>query len=967
MKVSIYPFIRKTFFSSQISFRSLLLLFSFFAFINANAKTVVIGSGSGSISQTSMSGLSSGDVLAIAPGTYSGATFSNLNNISIVNNGGVVTFTGRVTLGSSLVNVVISGTGASGTTYGFQFGKPGTTFNDIAISLTGVNTQGLRIYNCEFWNVTNNIVDGSGYSTTYTGDISTLKLYKCTFDHWHTHSSGMIYQGSYGSANQFLVPVDSITVSNMIIDTVYSNGTLFNGGGIYRVNLHDWKVNAYCLNPSGDVGMITVNGNGNINNIYRHGGRGYIARVWGCGLNGPGVTNIYNVIDVASNAYGTVDARVDTTYLTSSKTVPAVWGSDFHILNNTSGNKTDVNGYVCPVVIVGTYLSYKMEIRNNFAFNNQYGANTIINNNTSGGNTIKDTSNNYYLTASQVLSALSDTVNCYLKSGSPLIDKGYASTLVTTDIAGISRPQGSGYDVGAREYSSTGSSVTANAGSSQTITLPLDSVNLSASASTVVNSTISSYKWLQTSGPNTATLSSSTTVSTKATKLIVGTYVFSVQVKDAKNDSSTASVTIVVNPASQSMTLSAGSNQTITLPTSSATLTGTVTDNAAISSYAWTQTTGPNTATIATPKAVSTTVSGLIAGAYVFSLKVTDANNYSLTSTVTITVKAAALQSPVVSAGSNQTITLPTSSVTLTGTATDASGTIKTYAWTQTSGPNTATIASASAIQTNVTGLIAGTYVFQLKATDNNSLSGSGTVTVTVNAASTSTKTTVVTVAATASPSTLTLPTSSTTLTATVSDPKISNPSFTTWWSQQSGPNSAKITSQPKSVTTVTGLVAGTYVFYVSITDPNASANTTVTVKVNSAATSAVVAQATPIENISADTSAVTVVNDTAVSKMDSSSVSVIDDLNASSGKSILLYPNPTSGPLNVQLSSKTTGALWLFVYDVKGNIVFMHQYSKPSGYFSTPIDLSKLIHGTYILQVIIDNKTMMNTKFIRL
>src|SRR5579871_2074781 len=136
MKVTLYPINRRL--SALRIFLTPLFLFAFIicASSSASAKTVVIGSGSGNISQTSMSGLSSGDVLAIAPGTYSGATFSNLNGITIVNNGGVVTFTGRVTLGSSLVNVVISGTGASGTTYGFQFGKPGTTFNDIAISLT---------------------------------------------------------------------------------------------------------------------------------------------------------------------------------------------------------------------------------------------------------------------------------------------------------------------------------------------------------------------------------------------------------------------------------------------------------------------------------------------------------------------------------------------------------------------------------------------------------------------------------------------------------------------------------------------------------------------------------------------------------------------------------------------------------------------------------------------------------------
>ncbi|MFD3004041.1 PKD domain-containing protein, partial [Pontibacter toksunensis] len=48
-------------------------------------------------------------------------------------------------------------------------------------------------------------------------------------------------------------------------------------------------------------------------------------------------------------------------------------------------------------------------------------------------------------------------------------------------------------------------------------------------------------------------------------------------------------------------------------------------------------------------------------------------------------------QPPVANAGPDKTITLPTSSVQLSGSATDSDGTISGYSWSQVSGPNTAT------------------------------------------------------------------------------------------------------------------------------------------------------------------------------------------------------------------------------------------------------------------------------------
>ncbi len=47
------------------------------------------------------------------------------------------------------------------------------------------------------------------------------------------------------------------------------------------------------------------------------------------------------------------------------------------------------------------------------------------------------------------------TFNFALQSGSPAIDAGVATPEITEDFAGIRRPQGQGYDIGAYEHIAT--------------------------------------------------------------------------------------------------------------------------------------------------------------------------------------------------------------------------------------------------------------------------------------------------------------------------------------------------------------------------------------------------------------------------------------------------------------------------------------------------------------------------------
>jgi len=92
-------------------------------------------------------------------------------------------------------------------------------------------------------------------------------------------------------------------------------------------------------------------------------------------------------------------------------------------------------------------------------------------------------------------------------------------------------------------------------------------------------------------------------------------------------------------------------------------------------------------------------------------------------------------KAPVADAGPSKVITLPTNSVTLTGTGTDADGTIASYFWSQVSGPAATSITNPGSPSTPITGFVAGTYVFQLTVTDNGGLPGTDTVSVLVNPA----------------------------------------------------------------------------------------------------------------------------------------------------------------------------------------------------------------------------------------
>ncbi|HET6254069.1 MAG TPA: DNRLRE domain-containing protein [Puia sp.] len=87
---------------------------------------------------------------------------------------------------------------------------------------------------------------------------------------------------------------------------------------------------------------------------------------------------------------------------------------------------------------------------------------------------------------------------------------------------------------------------------------------------------------------------------------------------------------------------------------------------------------------------------------------------------------------PVVTAGPSQTITLPADSAVLSGYATDSSSAIVSYLWSEITGPSAILIQDEGSKTAVALGLVPGTYVFQLMATDAAGLTGVDTMTVTM-------------------------------------------------------------------------------------------------------------------------------------------------------------------------------------------------------------------------------------------
>jgi hypothetical protein len=460
---------------------------------------------------------------------------------------------------------------------------------------------------------------------------------------------------------------------------------------------------------------------------------------------------------------------------------------------------------------------------------------------------------------------------------------------------------------------------TVNAGPPQTIALPANTFGLTGTASGTNGATIRTIVWTQINGPNTATLSSVSSLVTTVTGFVAGVYNFLLTVVDNNGLSDSASVTITVNAANTPPNVNAGSAQTINLPATSVSLRGTASGNngATISSIQWKEGIGPSTVIFSSDSSLSTSVTGLVLGFYVFELTATDNNGLSSVSTVFVTVEPVPNLPPIAKAGSDQTITLPLDSAKLDGTgSSDPDGTIESYSWTEISGPGAITIVNSNTATPTAENLQAGIYVFQLTVTDNSGAATNAQVTITVNPSIIKPP-----VANAGRDTTLTIPADTAVLNGSASS-DLTGTIATYQWTELSGPANANILSSSAVVSAVSNLVIGDYVFGLTVTD-NHGLSSQASVKVH-----------------------------------------VVSNLRFTG--EIKLYPNPANGIVNLRLISDSVGSILVNIYDMNGRVVQSSLLVKDQEYFYKSFDISGLKKGVYILETIVGIDNIMSIKFIK-
>jgi len=172
---------------------------------------------------------------------------------------------------------------------------------------------------------------------------------------------------------------------------------------------------------------------------------------------------------------------------------------------------------------------------------------------------------------------------------------------------------------------------------------------------------------------------------------------------------------------------------------------------------------------------------------------------------------------PVANAGSDKSITLPTNTLSVTGSATDSDGTISSYSWTKKSG-STVTLSGTSTKTLALSNLVAGTYVFTLTVKDNDGATDTDDVTVVVKSATNSAP------VANAGPNIqVLLPTTTATIKGSATD---ANNNISTYsWSKVSG-GSVSMSGNTSATLSLSGLQSGTYTFRLTVKDTNGAVDT---------------------------------------------------------------------------------------------------------------------------------------------
>lgn len=267
-------------------------------------------------------------------------------------------------------------------------------------------------------------------------------------------------------------------------------------------------------------------------------------------------------------------------------------------------------------------------------------------------------------------------------------------------------------------------------------------VTLSGSAVAGTGRSIASYVWTQVSGPATVTISNANTANASFTApATTGSYSFMLTATDNSGQTGTATAVIVVNspPSVPPPVVTLGSIPSSVTAGTVVTLSGTAVAGSgrSITSYVWTQVSGPTTISITNPGSnTNASFTATVVGSYTFMLTATDSAGQTGSATAVILVNASSTASPpvVTLSSSIPSVVTPGQLVTLSGSAVASTGRrITSYTWTQQTGSTTVTLGNANTANATFTAPPTGTYSFMLTATDNGGQTGTATAVIVVN------------------------------------------------------------------------------------------------------------------------------------------------------------------------------------------------------------------------------------------
>ena len=231
-----------------------------------------------------------------------------------------------------------------------------------------------------------------------------------------------------------------------------------------------------------------------------------------------------------------------------------------------------------------------------------------------------------------------------------------------------------------------------NAGVDQSITLPVNQVQLAGSASDDGQpvGSIVTIQWSKESGPGTVTFGNTSSLTSTATFDQPGSYVLRLSATDGVHAPFDTMTVLVNPPTNQAPLVNAGADHMVTLPASDVALSGAANDDGLPAgnglTFRWSVISGPTVPVFGDALTRETIATFAVAGTYVLRLTVTDGDRSAFDELIVIVNPGAppppVNQNPAANAGGPYTGDATTPLGLTAAASTDPDGDALTYAWT---------------------------------------------------------------------------------------------------------------------------------------------------------------------------------------------------------------------------------------------------------------------------------------------